>query len=365
MIKFLDLQSQYASLRGEMDPAIAGILRDATFIGGAPVQAFEREFAAYQQAKHCIGVANATDGLEIALEALDLPKGSEVIVPANSFIASSEAVTTAGYRVVFADADPVTYGLDPRDVERRITPRTSAIILVHLYGQPADLGAFLEIAKRHKLRLIEDAAQAHGAEWEGRRVGAIGDIGVFSFYPGKNLGAYGDAGAIVTNDDALAQRSRMIANHGRLDKYNHRFEGRNSRLDTLQAAVLSVKLRHLDAWIDQRNAIARVYLNELAGLDWLTLPGSRAAVRHAYHLFVVRTSERDRLQAHLASHEIQTGVHYPISLPKLQAYDYLGQGSEPMHANRLDVQLLSLPIGEHLTEADARVVTEAVRAFRA
>jgi dTDP-4-amino-4,6-dideoxygalactose transaminase len=363
MIKFLDLPAQYASIRSEIDAAVERTLRDAVFIGGDAVRTFEREFAAYQAAAHCVGVANATDGLEIAIEALGLPAGSEIIVPANSFIASSESVTRAGCRVVFADCDPANYGVDPEDVQRRVTKRTAAIMVVHLYGQPADLRALTDIAQRHGLKLIEDAAQAHGAEYDGTRVGAIGDVGVFSFYPGKNLGAYGDAGAIVSNDTAIAERCRMIANHGRLDKYNHKFEGRNSRLDSLQAAILSVKLRHLDQWVERRNAVASVYLEGLIGLPWLTLPGVRAGTRHAYHLFVVRSARRDALAAHLKAKGIETGIHYPIALPKLEAYAYIGQGAEPMHANRFDGQLLSLPIGEHLEPQDARRVVEAVRAF--
>lgn len=364
MIPFLDLRSQYASIREEVAVAMAAVLERATFIGGAPVRDFEREFAAYQQAAHCVGVANATDGLEIALEALRLPDGAEVIVPANSFIASSEAVTRSGHRVVFADCEESHYGLDPHDVERRITSRTAAIIVVHLYGQPVDMDAFRAIASRHRLKLIEDAAQAHGAEYAGRRVGAMGDVGVFSFYPGKNLGAYGDAGAIVTNDGGLAERCRMIANHGRLDKYNHLFEGRNSRLDSLQAAVLSVKLRHLDDWIERRNEIAETYLSGLQGVPDIVLPGVRRGTRHAYHLFVLRTPYRDALAQHLSAGGVETGVHYPVSLPKLRAYEYLGQATETMRANRQDAQLLSLPIGEHLTREDAERVVALIRSFR-
>ncbi|MBE0594453.1 MAG: DegT/DnrJ/EryC1/StrS family aminotransferase, partial [Gemmatimonadales bacterium] len=236
MIKFLDLYAQYLSIKPDIDAAIANTIRDSAFIGGAGVEGFESSFAAFQSAEHCVGVGNGTDAIEIIIEALGLPRRSEVIVPANSFIASSEAVTRSGCRVVFADVDPRTYLLDPEDVRRRITSRTSAIMAVHLYGQPADMDRLRGIASERGLRIIEDCAQAHGAEYRGRRVGTLGDAGSFSFYPGKNLGAYGDGGAITTNDAALARQCRMIANHGRIDKYNHEFEGRNSRLDGLQAA---------------------------------------------------------------------------------------------------------------------------------
>jgi len=363
MIKFLDLYSQYLTIKPDIDAAIAQTIRDSAFIGGACVERFESSFAAFQSAKHCVAVGNGTDAIEIVIEALGLPRGSEVIVPANSFIASSEAVTRAGCRVVFADVDPHTYLLEPSDVRRRITARTSAIMPVHLYGQPADMDALRRVAAEHDLRIIEDCAQAHGAEYKGQRVGTLGDAGSFSFYPGKNLGAYGDGGAITTNDPALARRCRMIANHGRIDKYNHEFEGRNSRLDGLQAAILAAKLPHLESWIEARNRVARLYQSRLGGIDGILLPKVRGDVRHAFHLFVIRTDRRDELAEHLKRAGIQTGVHYPIALPRLTAYAYLGQAEEPMQANRMDVQLLSLPIGEHLTETDVLTVIEAVRSF--
>lgn len=363
MIKFLDLKAQYDSIRPEIDAAIAGVLESATFIGGAEVQAFEREFAAYQQAAHCIGVANATDGLEIAIEALGLPLGSEILVPANSFIASSEAVTRAGHRVRFFDAEPDTYLASAAGIERALTPATRAVIVVHLYGQPAPMDEILALAAHRGLRVVEDAAQAHGAEDRGRRVGALGDVGVFSFYPGKNLGAYGDAGAITTNDADIAKRARMIANHGRISKYDHEFEGRNSRLDTLQAAILRVKLRHLDAWLDRRNSVASQYLTSLYGHDALTLPSRRPEVRHAYHLFVVRTPARDALAAHLKDAGIETGIHYPVALPDLAAYNHLRESARPFVASGMATQLLSLPIGEHMEPKDAELVASVLSAY--
>lgn len=363
MVKFLDLRAQYESIRPAMDAAIADVIENSRFIGGAGVATFERDFAAYQQVAHCIGVANGTDAIEIALEALALPAGSEVIVPANSFIASSEAVTRSGLRVVFADVDPATYTLDIEDVRRRLTSKTSAIIAVHLYGHPCDMDALMALADQHGLKVVEDCAQAHGAEYRGRRVGGLGHVATFSYYPGKNLGAYGDAGSITTDDEALAKRCRMIANHGRTGKYDHQFEGRNSRLDGLQAAILNVKLAHLESWIVRRNELARAYLDRLTEVEDLVLPHLPENGRHGLHLFVVRTERRDTLKAFLAEHGIETGIHYPIALPKLEAYAYLGQRAEPMFANRSDHTLLSLPIGDHMTLGDVATVAAAVRAF--
>lgn len=363
MIKFLDLHHQYLSIQSDIDQAIRSTIEQSAYIGGAAVKDFEAAFAEYQQTEHCVGVANGTDALEIAIQALALPPGSEIIVPANSFIASSEAVTRCGHRVVFADIDPVFFTLDLEDVARRIGPNTSAIIAVHLYGHPCNMDGLRALARSNNLKLIEDCAQAHGAEYKGQRVGALGDIGTFSFFPGKNLGAYGDAGAIVTNDADLAKLCRMIANHGRIEKYNHLMEGRNSRLDGLQAAILGVKLKHLDRWIDQRNEVAQSYLAGLHDVAGIALPKISPEVRHAFHLFVIKTTRRDELKQFLAEHGIQTGIHYPIALPKLKAYDYLHQSKEPMLANRMDGQLLSLPIGEHLLDNEIETVVAAVRSF--
>jgi dTDP-4-amino-4,6-dideoxygalactose transaminase len=363
MIKFLDLYAQYLSIKDEIDGAIESVIRDSAFVGGAHAKKFEEQFADYVGAAHCVGVANGTDALEIAIEALGLPKGAEIIVPGNSFMASSEAVTRGGYRAVFADVDPGCYTLTAQSVGARITANTGALMPVHLYGHPCDMDPLLDLAKRHKLRIIEDCAQAHGAEYKGRRVGTLGDIATFSFYPGKNLGAYGDAGAITTRDPALAARARKIANHGRIGKYDHDFEGRNSRLDGLQAAILSAKLPHVEAWTEHRISVATRYLDGLQGISGLTLPQRKPWARQVYHLFVVRTARRDALKAHLAEHGVQTGIHYPIALPKLAAYEYLGPADESFFVNRSDSTLLSLPIGEHLSEADVDRVVQAVRAF--
>jgi len=361
MVKFLDLHSQYQFIKTEIDEAIASVISESAYIGGKYVKKFEEEFSQYCNTSYCIGVANGTDALEIAIEALNLPKGSEIIVPANSFIASSEAVTRTGHRVVFADVTCDSYILDVSDVAKRITEKTSAIVAVHLYGHPCDMDPLRELASTHGLKIIEDCAQAHGAEYKGQRVGSLGDIATFSFYPGKNLGAYGDAGAITTNNAELAEKSRMIANHGRIAKYDHEFEGRNSRLDGLQAAILSVKLKHLGVWTEKRIAIANYYLENLKGVDEIVLPVRQKWAKQVYHLFVIRTDKREELVNYLHSEGVQTGVHYPKSLPKLKAYEYLNQIDTNMFAINSDSELLSLPIGEHLLDCDLFKVVNAIK----
>ncbi|WP_027685908.1 DegT/DnrJ/EryC1/StrS family aminotransferase [Rhizobium leguminosarum] len=363
MIKFLDLHAQYLSIKSDIDDAIAKVLASSAFIGGPNVKEFEQEFADYLGAEFCIGVANGTDAIEIALEALALPSGSEVIIPGNTFIASSEAVTRSGLKVVFADVDPGNFTLTAETVRAKLTPRTRAIMAVHLYGHPCDMIALKEVADERGLKILEDCAQAHGATCHGKTVGTIGDIATFSFYPGKNLGAYGDAGAIVTGDADLAKRARMIANHGRVAKYDHDFEGRNSRLDGLQAAILCAKLPNLPAWTERRIAIADRYIAELSDVREIVLPRRANWAKQVYHLFVIRTDRRDELSAWLSEKGIETGVHYPVALPKLKAYDYLGQGQEDLFVNRADKTLLSLPIGEHMSDPDVVTVSTAIRSF--
>jgi len=348
MIKFLDLHKQYASIKDEIDTAIRSVINDSAFVGGKYVKKFEENFSEFQQVHHCVGVGNGTDALEIAIEALDLPPDSEIIVPANSFIASAEAVSRMGCRVVFCDASPDDYTIMISDVRKRITEKTAAIMAVHIYGHPCDMDPLIELAKQHNIYIIEDCAQAHGAEYKGRRVGSIGDIGTFSFYPGKNLGAYGDGGAITTNNDDLAIRCRKIANHGRIAKYDHEFEGRNSRLDGIQAAILDAKLKHLDDWTEHRIRVADTYIEQLKDANNITLPVRKDWARQVYHLFVIRSEQRNKLREELAEEGIQTGVHYPVALPKLKAYEYLDQSAEKGFAWRLDKELLSLPIGEHI-----------------
>jgi len=359
-IRFLDLRKQYESIKADIDAAIAQTLESCNFIGGPAVLKFEKEFAAFQHASHCIGVGNGTDAIEIALGALELEPDAEVIVPANSFIASSEAVRTAGLNVVFCAVDAATGLLDLTDARAKITPKTKVILPVHLYGQSGDMDSIMTLAQEFGLMVVEDCAQAHGAEWRGRRVGTFGICGTFSFYPGKNLGAYGDGGAVVTNNDALAHRIRMIANHGRTDKYNHEFEGRNSRLDALQASILSVKLKYLESWTNRRAEIAEVYRRELSGIADLTLPVINLGARHVFHLFVVRTSRRDELQSHLKQAGIETGIHYPIALTRLKAYKVTNQTTA---SDDLNEQILSLPIGEHLSDSEVSRITHEVKCF--
>ena len=362
-IPFVDLNKQYNSIKQDIDGAIESVIKDSAFIQGKYVEKFESEFASYCNANHCVGVGNGTDAIEIAIEALNMPSGSEIIVPANSFIASSEAVTRQGHRVVFADADKDSYVLSIEDVKKRITSSTKAIMAVHLYGHPCDMDALFALAEEHSLYIIEDCAQAHGAEYKGRRVGGIGHVATFSFYPGKNLGAYGDGGAVTTNDDDIATKSRMIANHGRVAKYDHEFEGRNSRLDGLQAAILSVKLKHLNGWTEKRINVADLYMNLLKDEENIILPVRKDWAKQVYHLFVIRTEKRDELKVYLEEQGVQTGVHYPISLPKLNAYEYSGQAQEAMFANQSDTKLLSLPIGEHLNENQIISIAVKIKAF--
>lgn len=363
MIKFVDLSAQYESIKPEIDAAIANVIKDTAFIGGKYVKEFEQKFADYVGVKHCIGVANGTDALEIAIEAVQLPPGSEIIVPGNSFIASSEAVTRCGHRVVFADVDRGCYTLTAESVRNKLTERTKAIIAVHLYGHPCDMDALIEICSERGLILIEDCAQAHGAQYKGRSVGSFGHFASFSFYPGKNLGAYGDAGAITSQDEGLSIRARKIANHGRIAKYDHEFEGRNSRLDGLQAAILTAKLSYLESWTQRRIEIADYYIEQMVDIEGLILPERKPWARQVYHLFVVRTNRRNELKGYLAERGIETGIHYPIALPKLVAYSYIGRPDTTAFYNQSDNTLLSLPIGEHMSLNNASVVANAVREF--
>jgi len=363
MIKLNDLLKQYKSIKPEIDHAVKSVILNSSFIGGKFVTEFENAFAQYHEVKYCIGVGNGTDALEIVLEALKLPKGREILVPANSFIATSEAVTRAGFKVKFCDCDPKYYVSSPKDIVKKITKRTTAIIVVHLYGHPCPMDEILLIAKKNNLKVIEDSAQAHGALYKEHKVGSMADAGTFSFYPGKNLGAYGDAGAIVTNHLELANKCRMIANHGRVEKYNHEFEGRNSRLDGLQAAILNVKLKHLDQWLTRRRKVADHYLNSIKPCRDLVLPSEAKWAKHGWHQFVIRTKQRDFLKDYLRTKGIESGIHYPIALPRLKAYAYCKQSDEKMTANRIDREVLSLPMGEHLSSHEIRKVVMAINGF--
>ncbi len=359
-VPFVDLYAQYHSISEEINVAIKSVINDSAFIGGYYAKRFEEAFAAYCKAKHCVGVGNGTDAIYVALRALEVGPGDEVITVANSFIATSEAITLTGARVVFVDCDPETYNIDVEKVSAAITPRTKAIVPVHLYGWPADMTALQQIAEKHGLFLVEDAAQAHGAEIGGHRVGTFGKLACFSFYPGKNLGAYGDAGAIVTDDEALAVRCRMIANHGRIQKYDHDFEGINSRMDGIQGAILFAKLGHLEEWTEKRRSRAARYNELLQGSGVITL-NVAPEKRHVYHLFVVRVPGRDAIQATLKEAGIATGVHYPIALPSLAAYRYLGHKPEDFPiANRYAGEILSLPMFPEMTDEQVAYVCDVL-----
>lgn len=364
-IPFVDLKSQYLSIKEEIDKVLSEVISNAAFVGGPYVKSFEEAFAAFCEVKHCIGVGNGTDALFISLRALGIGRGDEVVTAANSFIATSEAITMSGAKVVFADIDPETYNIDVTKVEEKISSRTKAIIPVHLYGQPADMDPILGLARRHSIKVIEDAAQAHGAVYKGRKIGSIGDVGCFSFYPGKNLGAYGDAGAIVTNIDELASKARMISNHGRIEKYNHELEGVNSRLDGVQAAILGVKLAHLPQWTKHRRNNARLYDKYLHDSGLIT-PAEIDDVQAVYHLYVVRVKNRlrDKLQEHLESDGISTGIHYPIAIPNLRAYAYLNHRPDdfPM-ATRASQEILSLPMYPELEESQIAYIAKKTEEF--
>ena len=350
-IPFVDLKAQYDSIKSEIDAAIASVITQTAFIGGTFVKEFEEAFARYCGVDHCVGVANGTDALFLGLKALGVGAGDEVITVANSFIATSEAIRMAGAQVVFCDCNPVTYNIDVKQIEQKITPKTKAIIPVHLYGQPADMDPILALAKKHDLRVIGDAAQAHGAQYTGRPIATLADITCFSFYPGKNLGAYGDAGALVTNNAEWATAARMVANHGRTKKYDHDLEGVNSRLDGLQAAILTVKLRHLDKWTEGRRRNAYHYERALNGSGVMT-PVELADVKAVYHLYVVRVpaSRRDQFQASLKAAGIDTGIHYPIALPYLNAYALLGHTEADFpNALKYSKEIVSLPMFAELT----------------
>lgn len=359
-VAFLDLGAAYRELQPEIDEAVSRVLASGWYILGPEVEAFETEFAAYCDARHAVGVANGLDALLLALRALDIGPGDEVIVPSHTFIATWLAVSQAGATPVPVEPIEETYNLDPSLIEAAITPKTKAIIPVHLYGQPADVDPILEIARRHGLRVIEDAAQAHGARYKGRRIGAHGDAVAWSFYPGKNLGALGDGGAVTSDDAQIADRIRMLRNYGSREKYVHEAAGVNSRLDPVQAAVLRVKLRYLDEWNARRKAVMAQYVEGLAGTE-LVLPWVPAWADPVWHLFVVRNTHRDYLRQLLAREGIGTLIHYPIPPQHQQAYAVPGLGSHPCSlAIKLADSVLSLPIGPHLTGPQVERVVTAV-----
>lgn len=363
-IPFLDLKAPYQELQAEMDAAYRRVMASGQYILGEEVERFEQAFAEYCGARHCIGVGNGLDALHIILRSYGIGPGDEVIVPSNTYIATWLAVTYAGATPIPVEPDPRTYNIDPARIEAAISPRTRAIMPVHLYGQAADMAPILAIARRHGLKVIEDAAQAHGAYYRSKRVGTIGDAAGFSFYPGKNLGAMGDAGAIVTNDSDLASKARMLRNYGSRVKYRHEIAGFNTRLDPLQAAFLAVKLRYLDEWNTRRAHLAQRYMERLAEVRGVILPVVLPHTQPVWHLFVVRHPRRNELQQYLAQHGINTLIHYPVPPHRSGAYALLGYsaGDFPI-AEELAHTIVSLPIGPHLSGADQERVIDAVKMF--
>ncbi|NJD98895.1 DegT/DnrJ/EryC1/StrS family aminotransferase [Thermococcus sp. LS1] len=360
MIPFVDLRREYQAIKDEIDQAIQRVLESGWFILGKELEAFEKEFAEYIGVKHVIGVNSGSDALYLAVKALGIGKGDEVITVSHTFISTVDAIARNGAKPVFVDIDPETYTMDVSQIEKAITERTKAIIPVHLYGHPADMDPIMEIAEKYELYVIEDASQAHGAEYKGRKVGSIGHIGCFSFYPTKNLGAYGDAGAVVTNDDELAEKLRMMRNYGSPKKYYHKFIGVNSRLDEIQAAVLRVKLRHLDEWNEKRRKIAKLYNELLEDSDVIT-PIEKEWAKHVYHLYVIRHRERDKLQKYLTEKGIKTQIHYPVPVHLQKAYLDLGIRVKLPVTERISREILSLPIFPYLTDAEIEKIAMVVK----
>ncbi len=361
-IPLVDLKAQYARIAPEIEDALRGVLSTTGFVGGPQVDAFEKEFAAYCEAPCALGVSSGTSALHLALIAAGVGPGDEVIVPANTFIATSEVVRRCGAAIRFADVDPELSTLDVAGCERAWTPRVKAILPVHLYGHPADLDPILEFARDRGVRVIEDAAQAHGARYHGRRCGGLATLGGFSFYPGKNLGAYGDAGAVTAGSAEEIDRLRRLSNHGRLDKYLHGEEGFNYRLDAMQAAILRVKLRHLDHWNEERRTAAGWYEERLRGDERIGTPRSAPWAEPVYHLYVVRVPGRDRVLARMQEAGIGAGIHYPVPLHLQPAYAHLGhrEGDFPV-SERLASEILSLPLFPEITPAQVDFVVETLR----
>ncbi|HEX7052605.1 MAG TPA: DegT/DnrJ/EryC1/StrS family aminotransferase [Burkholderiales bacterium] len=374
-VPFLDLVAQHRALRAELLDVFAAALDQAAFVGGAAVESFEAEFAAFGGYRHVVAVSNGTDALRIALQALGIGRGARVVTVPNTFIATAEAISQAGAAFEFVDVDPATCLMDPNRLEdflrdafarRPKDERPACLVPVHLYGQPCDMEAIGALARRYELRVLEDAAQAHGATYRGRSVGTLGDAAAFSFYPGKNLGACGEAGAIVTADGALAERARMLRDHGQAERYRHRLEGGNARMDAIQAGFLRVKLRHLRAWNAARGEVARRYDAGLRGVPGVQPVQVRADCVSSRHLYVVHAEQRDRLQAFLHERAIRTGLHYPLPLHLQECYRHLGHGAGSFpRAEWSAARVLSLPMFPEMTPAQSDAVLGAVREFAA
>lgn len=361
-IPFLDLKAAYIELKDELDDSCSRVMNSGWYILGAEVDAFESEFAAYCGVRHCVGVGNGLDALHLILRGYGIGEGNEVIVPSNTYIATWLAVSFAGAIPIPVEPSPQTHNIAPENIEAAITESTKAIMPVHLYGQPAEMDAINEIARRYNLKVIEDAAQAHGARYKNRRAGSLGDAAGFSFYPGKNLGAFGDAGAVTTNDENLAKAIRLLRNYGSRVKYHHQVKGYNSRLDPLQAAFLRVKLKYLDEWNLRRTQIAKLYLERLAALPGVVLPFASDWIESAWHLFVVVSSQRDLLQKHLEHHQVGTLIHYPIPPHLSEAYREMKTLSLPI-SKEMAQKVLSIPMSPHLTPMEQDKIIECFLSF--
>lgn len=359
-IPFVDLYAQYLTIKKDIDRAIETVIKDSAYIGGQTVQDFEKAYAKDYGVSNCLSVANGTDAIYIALRMLGIGEGDEVITTAHSWISTSEAVSQTGAKPVFVDVDEY-YIINTDLIESKITERTKMIIPVHLCGQAANMARIMEIAQKYNLLVMEDCAQSHYAEWQGKRVGTFGIASTFSFYPGKNLGAYGDAGAILTNDDALASKMRMFANHGALKKHDHHMEGINSRLDGIQAAILSAKLPHIHEWTAARKKVASWYDELLAGKEGITIPKVRDGASHVYHLYIVQVDNREAVMKALGEQGVQTAVHYPVPLPLMKAYDYLTTEERlcPV-AEKNKNRIMSLPIYPEITRAQVEYVAQTL-----
>jgi dTDP-4-amino-4,6-dideoxygalactose transaminase len=362
-IPLVDLKSQYENIKDEIYPVIEKTIREAQFILGEEVELFEKEFAAFCGAKHCVGVSSGTDALHLSLRALGVGPGDEVITAANTFIATAFAISYTGATPVFVDVRPADYNIDPNLLTNAITKRTKAIIPVHLYGQPADMAAIMDIASQHNLYVVEDACQAHGAKYNGQRVGTIGDAACFSFYPGKNLGAYGDGGAVITNNDTVAERIRTLRQYGQKEKYIHSAVGYNNRLDSLQATILRVKLRYLDDWNAKRRKAAELYREMLSDAA-VVLPEEIQGVFHVYHLFVIGHRRRDEMLAFLREKNIFCGIHYPLPLNQQKPYRSMRTipNGVPVTAD-LSTKIISLPMYPEISETQIANITEAIKGF--
>ena len=372
-VPFLDLKAQFKDIYNEVDDEITKVISNTSFVLGKSVADFEKNFAEAHKVTHCIGVSSGTDGNHLALWSLGVGTGDEVIIPANTFIATAWGATLCGAKPVFVDCEPDSYNIDPKKVESVITPKTKAIVAVHLYGQPADLDPLKEMARNHNIYLVEDAAQAHIAEYKGQKVGGLSEAASFSFYPGKNLGAYGEGGALTTNNDEIAYKSKMIRDHGAIHKYNHEIFGHNYRMEGIQGAVLNVKIKYIDKWTEGRRKVAAKYRELLSGIEEIILPKEMPYAKHVYHLYVikvksqkskVKSQKRDELQKYLNEKGIATGLHYPIPLHLQKCFDYLGykKGDFPI-TEELAETGLSLPMFPELSDEQIKYVCDSIKAF--